>query len=198
MQGRASASYRSWSPVHSGVMWGTWRTFSTSYTTVGCPFYRELHADNVEYSRWNKVTSRRPNADRDCPGGHPIFRFIAGQLPYIFEERITDSQFFMSDVETVEKKFAEIPLPFERENVVVLFWYTTFYSRTWQRVIQELKSRTLRSHIAHLTYIQYILYHCRGSLVFMSYSRWMSTTFTTLKWPHDVLMQTVTVLGGIQ
>ena len=34
--------------------------------------------------------------------GHPIVRFIAGQLPYILEERVTDVQCFISDVETVE------------------------------------------------------------------------------------------------
>ena len=53
--------------------------------------------------------------------------------------------------------------------------------------------------MAHLTNIQFILYHCRQSLVFVSYTRRMSTIFTIIKWPHDVLMQTVTVLaGGIQ
>ena len=35
-------------------------------------------------------------------GGHPIDRFIAGQLAYILEERVTDSRCFIPDVETVE------------------------------------------------------------------------------------------------
>ena len=51
--------------VHLGVMWGTWRTFSTFYITVGTLFFRELYAYNFDYFWWNKVTSRRPNADRE-------------------------------------------------------------------------------------------------------------------------------------
>jgi len=103
IQGRGSASYTSWSPVHLGVMWGCWRTLSTFYTTDGSPFFRKLYADNLDYFRWNKVPSWRPNADRDFPcGRHPTVPFIAGQLAYILQERVTDSQFVMSDVETVE------------------------------------------------------------------------------------------------
>ena len=34
--------------------------------------------------------------------GHPIVRFVAGQLAYILEERVTDSRCFISDVKTVE------------------------------------------------------------------------------------------------
>ena len=71
--------------------------------TDGSPLFRELHADNFNYFRWNKVPSWRPNADCDWPGwGHPILRLIAGQLAYILQKRVTDSRCFISDVETVE------------------------------------------------------------------------------------------------
>jgi len=46
-----------------------------------------------------------------------------------------------------------------------------FDCRTWRGVIQKLQSRTFRSHVAHLTNIQYILYHSRQSL-FSWVTRW--------------------------
>ena len=74
---------------------------SIPLSVVSC--FRELYAEYVDYFHQNKVTSWRSNADCYWPGwGHPIIRLTAGQLAYILEERVTDLQCFISDVETVE------------------------------------------------------------------------------------------------
>ena len=56
---------------------------------------------------------------------------------------------------------------------------------TWQRVIHKLMYRTLRSHVGYLTYVQYVLHHCRHSLFFVSYTHTISITFGGIKLPQD-------------
>ena len=60
------------------------RTISVIFGEIKCPHDVLMHTVTV------------------LVGGHPILRFIAGQLAYILEERVIDSRCFISDVETVE------------------------------------------------------------------------------------------------
>ena len=103
MQGRDSASYTSCSPVHLGVMWVFDVRQVRSKPLTAVPFF-------VSYTRTISVIFGEVKCPddvlmqtvTDLPGGHPILRLIAGQLAYILQERVTDSQCFMSDVETVK------------------------------------------------------------------------------------------------